>query len=509
MRFLFYPKHEYNCPNVQHCPHLGGAALGNVVLAANENDKIYQAHLRQIDTLREQVGKQYEEIERLKEEKEQLKRELKAERQKKFKATTAKDQFCGEEESTPAGGNNRKQSERKRGAPLGHPGWFRQRPRKFDQRIDVKAPCKCSDCGGEVRVYADWPPDEHSQEDMVDGRYQAVLYRHEKGRCKKCRRWVQKAGPGELLGSRVGPKARAMGMFLHNDIGVSSRKVSRALAGIGGITFVPASLLNFEKTVEEKADPLVEDITKKVASSDVTHADETYWSENGRRAYFWFHGNERYAHFEFSESRAGQVSRDILGEYFDGILITDCYSGYGRHRAQAKQKCLAHLRRTALDWLELVPKKSQAADYFRDVVAWVKRACRVHRQRSNLSEREWLKETTWLREELKRLESCPLEHDKAKTLQQRLLDHPGEWLVFLNHAGVEPTNNLAERALRPLVILRKVTFGHRTSEGARRFGKLMTVIETAKRHGRNVLDLLMCLQTSPAERALRYLYDTS
>ncbi len=74
---------------------------------------------------------------------------------------------------------------------------------------------------------------------------------------------------------------------------------------------------------------------------------------------------------------------------------------------------------------------------------------------------------------------------------------------------MDPTNNLAERALRPLVVLRKLTFGSRSQAGARWVANLLTVIETAKRHGHMSLDFLYNLQTRSPGRTLRYLYDTS
>lgn len=111
-----------------------------------------------------------------------------------------------------------------------------------------------------------------------------------------------------------------------------------------------------------------------------------------------------------------------------------------------------------------------------------------------------------MREELVRLETCDVSHEKAITLQARLPRHPGEWLVFLDDPRVSPTNNLAERALRPLVVLRKITFGSRSDAGATRMAKLMTVAETARRHGHRASDIYFELYTRPPNRVLRKLY---
>lgn len=100
----------------------------------------------------------------------------------------------------------------------------------------------------------------------------------------------------------------------------------------------------------------------------------------------------------------------------------------------------------------------------------------------------------------------PVDSKRAETLQKRLRRYHNEWLTFLIYPDVSPTNNLAEQALRALVILRKVSFGSRTRAGAKRMGTLMTVIETAKRQGKSVLKFLVALFTLPPNRAVRALY---
>ena len=97
-------------------------------------------------------------------------------------------------------------------------------------------------------------------------------------------------------------------------------------------------------------------------------------------------------------------------------------------------------------------------------------------------------------------------HEKAVTLQGRMNRHFSEWLIFVDDRRVPPTNNLAEHALRPLVVLRKITFGHRSEAGAKRMAKLMSVAETARRHGHRASDLYLELLTRPPDSVLKRLY---
>ncbi len=119
-----------------------------------------------------------------------------------------------------------------------------------------------------------------------------------------------------------------MAIYLRNEIGVSYRKVSRAIEDLLGLEFTPAAVISFEKLLAINAQPIVADIEKKIPSSEGPgNADETYWTLDGKRAYYWVHTIKYYVHFEFETTRSGQVSRNILGEDFVGTLVTDCYRG--------------------------------------------------------------------------------------------------------------------------------------------------------------------------------------
>ena len=146
--------------------------------------------------------------------------------------------------------------------------------------------------------------------------------------------------------------------------------------------------------------------------------------------------------------------------------------------------------------------------FFEDIKQFVKRGCRFYRLRreGKLSKSKQAAEKAWLDKRLQDLSQRNVTHEKAITLQARILRHYSEWLVFVDDPRVPPTNNLAERALRPLVVLRKITFGHRSQGGGDRMASIMTVAETARRHGRRASDVFYELFTRPPTRVLRRLY---
>lgn len=310
MSFPFYPTLEHSCPKVSCCPHLGGAAVGSVVRLANESQESRQYLFRTIDGQRETISRLLKENDRLKGELEQVKLELKLKRQNKF--ATNRQKQAAATGSTPK--TNASPGNKKRGAPVGHPGWFRKTPSEYDWAIDVLPPQRCPDCSGCVTVDTALDLSEHLQEDVIDGQYRVVLYRHPAACCADCGKWVQQAGEGELLGSWIGPQLRSSALFLRHVIGISYRKIPQVIQELFGITFTPAALIGFEKLAAELAKPVVDDIAKKLASNDgAVHADETYSLLDGQRAYFWVHGTTRYIHFTFGVTRSGKVSRNVLG----------------------------------------------------------------------------------------------------------------------------------------------------------------------------------------------------
>ncbi len=500
----FYPDHEYGCKHVKACPHLGGASLGTLVLAGRDHAETFRGLNLQLDAERKRSSKLFVENQKLEARIEQLKLELRLERQNKF-ATTKQKADCQEcAIGQPAGSK----TAGKRGAPQGHVGWYRQTPAEYDVRVDVTAPDRCSYCNsGRISVYSSQAATEHLQEDIVDVRHHVTLFTHPSARCRSCRRWVQQAGEGEILGSRIGPAVRAMAVYLRNEIGVSYRKVSRAIEDLLGLSFTPAAIIGFEKLLSQRSLSIVADIEKKIASSEgPVHADETYWTLDGDRAYYWVHTTEYLVHFEFETTRSGQVSRGILGEDFAGTLVTDCYSGYEAQPATAKQKCLAHLARTARDWQKLTDKRSADFKFFERVIAWVKRGCKYHKQQVNWSESTRRKHRKWLDRELASLQKTKLKHERAITLQGRIIKHTGCWLVFVKDTRVPPTNNLAERTLRPLVIMRKICFGNRSRGGGQRLARIMSIKDTSRRHGHNPLRVFYRLFTQPPDAVMRFIY---
>jgi hypothetical protein len=357
--------------------------------------------------------------------------------------------------------------------------------------------------------------DLHSflQEDIVL-RPQTVVteFRHATAWCPSCQRQVLQSIPGEIPDAPIGPNTKAAALWLRHELKLPYRKISEVLGTLHGINLVPASILGFEKKARDVAEPLYEDLIANLRTAPQIHADETHWRENGKNHYVFFAGNEHLAVFHIDPSRSTDAAKVLLGDKLDALLIADAYAGYNGIEVTARQSCLAHLIRKAeeivTDMATLKAPDPASRRFCNNVRRLLQLACRVkvpddHTARMTLVAR--------FRNFLTRACEHPLAYPPAETFRKRLMPGAREHdnaFAFILHDG-PPTNNLAERALRPLVIFRKVCQGSRSTNGSENVAIFSSLTQTAKLQGRSLLGLLHQLLTGNPESASEALYANS
>lgn len=185
-------------------------------------------------------------------------------------------------------------------------------------------------------------------------------------------------------------------------------------------------------------------------------------------------------------TRGSTELKQLLGENFDGILTSDCFSAYGPQLAAAKQKCLAHLERD-LDAL-LTSRFAANVDFAKQIKQILWTARKAHQDyHTGLSSLEQLQQKrpsveAQLQTILAQPPSARWPAD-AQRLGLRLERHWNEWFTFLTHPEVKPDNNDAERALRPVVVHRKVSGGARSDWGAKLVAQMFSFLETTRLQG--------------------------
>ena len=350
---------------------------------------------------------------------------------------------------------------------------------------------------------------------MLEPRTVATCFVHQQAYCPVCERLVLQPGPGELLGAYIGPAAKATAIYMRYELNVPDRKISRFFTDFFGLKFVPASAFGFERQAARRALPLYADLLDKVRSLAVAHADEISWRHDGRNFFVWFAGDADLAAFVFQEHRSTEAAQQVLGDQFGGILVTDAYAAYNGVHPKDRQSCLAHIKTKAKELdQELALLKGKAADpqarqFAQAIQGWVHDACQAHRR---LSQGPWRAKTARkqgrvLRARLRRLGAAPLRYPRAESFRQRLVGKEQRLLfTCFRHPKVPPTNNLAERSLRPVVIMRRVIQGTRSDQGLENHSVLRSLVETARRQGKKVHRFLQDLFTKDTPQAQAALY---
>jgi len=495
---------DFCCPYREGCPYLEGLATGWVLhryqqVAGTEGHYEYQ-----LGELYKQLDQERRQRKELELQNQQLQAQLHALHRRQFKGRRPiPDAEC------------RSAQPKKRGAPVGHPPWQRAKPTHVDQVVPTPPPSSCPDCH-----YPELQPvdevHEHLQEDIVlEPRTLVTCFRHQQAYCPRCDRNVWLPAPGEMIGAYIGPAAKATAAYLRYQLNVPDRKISQFFHDFFGLRFVAASAYGFERQAVRRALPLYEDLRQKIRALPVVHADETSWRHDGRSYWVWYAGDDDLAFFHLDEHRSTQAAQRVLGQRFGGTIVADALASYKGVHPKDWQSCLAHIKTKAKELeQELALLKGKASDptarqFCQDIQGFVHTVCQSHRR---LGPGPWRAKTAQrkaraLRRKLRQWCHTPLRYAKAEAFRQRLLG-PEQRRFFTCFARpkVPPTNNQAERSLRPVVIMRKIIQGTRSAKGLENHSVLRSLFETARRQGRKPHQFFLDLLTQPTAQAQAALY---
>ncbi|MBI3231524.1 MAG: IS66 family transposase [Candidatus Doudnabacteria bacterium] len=404
-----------------------------------------------------------------------------AEMRNKWFSRKSKKKKAGEEEKEP----------KKKGAPVGHPGWYRKKPERIDKVKHVN-PEKCSHCGGRNVAKYDNKTEEHIQEDIVFLPVKVTKYIHHYGYCYDCKEIFCPRGEDELLLSYIGPTAKAFAAFLKNDIKMSERDIQRLFEKTWGLKVDASSIVGFRNQLARAGYPLYREILKEIKASPVVNADETGWSMDGKNWWLWKLASPSLSFTHIDPSRGQKVVEKLLGSKFDGVLISDFLSAYDKIEARAKQKCVPHLDRD----LEKAEKCYADDEIIR---GYCSRLRDLFEQARKLKE-AWVKDeitdqTLAQRREplVKQLEDFYFPNPQKgilQTISKRLIKHKNNLFTFLYYKNVPYHNNHAELQIRSDVLLRKIIFCSRSLKGTLTHSVLSTIIQTSKLNQKDPMNIL-------------------
>jgi transposase len=385
------------------------------------------------------------------------------------------------------------QDKRKRGGQLGHPKheralWPEEQIDEFFDHPLSDCPC----CGGRLRLNGGVAV-VVQQVDVEPARLTVQEHTCPEYWCVRCQRAYKADLPRHIVkGGLVGPRLTTLIAYLKGFCHASFSTIRKFLRDVVGVTISRGQLAKVIGKVCSALEEPYQELLKALPGQDVLNVDETGHKDNGKRMWTWCFRASLYTLFKIDPSRSADVLIEVLGEEFDGVLGCDCFSAYRRYMRQfdvTLQFCLAHLIRDVKFLTTLPGKKEQA--YAQRLREALRALFGVIHQREQMSPWRFKSQLEAARDEVLRVGSTDVPASKhAQAMAKRLQTYGASYFTFVTTPGVEPTNNLAEQAIRFVVIDRHITQGTRSKGGQRWCERIWTVIATCEQHGRSVFDYL-------------------
>jgi transposase len=389
---------------------------------------------------------------------------------------------------------HRPPSPRKRGAQPGHQRHERKllAVEEVDKVVEHR-PTQCPLC--QESLPADLPeakePTRQQVWDVPEVKPHVTEHRYHSVECPQCQTTVEAERPADVPAGAFGPGVVALVGLLHGRYRLSIREIVALLLDVFHLPISPGSVIDLCRLLSAAlATPCAEG-QAKLSEATSSNVDETGWKQAGQRRWLWVAVSVAGTIFMIATTRSAQALKTLLGEAFQGIVTSDRFKAYLALPVERRQVCWAHLKR---NWLAFSERDGAVGEWGRQAMTLIEKLFHLwHQFRAGELDRTTLQAQMQpvqdaLRQLLKQGQELPLA--KAQAFCRDVLAlWPALW-TFLVVEGVEPTNNAAERALRPAVLWRKGCFGTQSDSGNLFVTRILTVVATCRQQERHVLTFL-------------------
>jgi transposase len=400
-----------------------------------------------------------------------------------------------------------KKSGKKLGGQPGHQGSSRELyPMEECSSVIDHHPEQCPSCGERLSG-CDTNPYRHQIVEIPPINPIVIEHRLHQLTCSSCGTKTRATLPGFVNPSGYGVRVVALVALLSGVYRNSQRMVQSAMKEVFGISMSLGTVNKLRLEASKAVASCVDEAKLYIQSAQVVGADETSFNQGNidggnpsqRKAWLWVAVTPLVTFFEIALTRCTQGAKNLLGENFRGILNSDRHGAYNWVDLEKRQLCWAHLKR---EFIKISERPGVSGELG---IALVKQQEKLfelwHRVRDGTLSRDDFGElVVEIRSSIKATlteaahysigtrEKTPLAKT-VRTCRQLLKVESAMWL-FVTTVGVEPTNNAAERAIRPAVIWRRTSFGSQTEAGSNFVARMLTVVTTLKSQKRNVLEFM-------------------
>jgi transposase len=396
----------------------------------------------------------------------------------------------------------RKKGLRKRGGQRGHQGHHRELVplEDVDETVEL-FPVACSCCGGRLPKVVDDSPERHQVIDVPPIKPRVTEYRMHRVRCPRCgeknRSWL----PDGVPEGWFGPRLVAIIGLLTGGYRLSKRRAASLAEDLLGVRMSLGAVSRSEQRLSEAVAPAVDEALDFVRKQPVKYSDATSWQQGRCRKQLWTVAAALVTVFRIVADGTMKTVKGLLGRD-RGVLVSDRASVFSFWAMKRRQVCWAHLIR---NFAAMSERGGQSREVAKALLDCAHRLFKWwHRVRDGDLDLEAFRRQHIepLKAEVSNLLAAGKSCDHARTRRTcaNLLKHFDAMWKFAETQGVEPTNNHAERELRPLVIWRKTSFATQSDRGTCYIERVMTVVATLRKQGRHVLEYLTTAYANALKR---------
>jgi transposase len=394
---------------------------------------------------------------------------------------------------TPRTKKRGKGRKRKRGGQKGHPRHQRAMVRPEDvTRTTEHRPDECAHCDEPLSEDdCDSTPVRHQIIELPDIKPDVTEHQCFSATCGKCGGVTEAVLPDEVQRDVFGPRLKSLVGMLGGKYRISKRGMVELLSDLLHINVSLGSIPKMERFVSAALAPSHEEVRVHIQSSVTSHADETSWRENKKKAWLWVASTAQAVLFCIAIGRGTVHAKELLGEGHSGIVHTDRWRGYDWIDVERRQLCWSHLDR---NFQGIVDRGGPGQRFGRAMLKsadtlfhqWHK--YREGKTQARTFRRRMERLRKRVRGRLRRYSCSGVDHVESMCRDLLRLE-PAMW-TFVYESGVVPTNNTAERDIRKGVMWRKVSFGTDSEAGSRFAERILTASETCRKQERNLFSFL-------------------
>lgn len=427
-------------------------------------------------TLKKENEKLKQEKEKLLEELEKIKQERDTYKNMVFKANrhTFVSTFAPE------------QSGKKRGGQIGHKGYGRKNPTIIDKHVRAYL-SRCPACSTKLkRAHA---VSSHTVTDLPRWTQMQPIttkYAIERQWCRTCGKEVAAVPVGVIPGSKLGINFITMVLVWRYRLRLPVAKITELLETMYGIAVSEGTILYALSQSKHFLGQQYEQLLSQIRGSPLIHADETGWRIGGKNSWAWTFVTPKTTLFTIEKTRGKGIPEEKL-KHAVGVLVRDDYAGY-KNLSLPQQSCWAHLLR----------KSHEAAiqDYASDEMKQLHKTLKdlfgllaedIHQPFDQTQRKELY---SWYKTDIQNISSKNYEAADAKQIQTRIKNQGTNLITALMYPNIPLTNNAAEKAIRPLVVTRKISGGSQSRKGATTHAVNMSIVETICKRKQPLLQTL-------------------